>query len=74
MHEALFAEFQLKEGDKNQKVISRVGDLNCFIEEIQEARQLLKPQLILGADGSIDKCVVTGIIVEEGEIPDDEVV
>ena len=67
-----FADFKLKEGNQNPKVIARVGDLNCFIEEIKEARNLVNPQLILGKDGSVDKCIVTGIIVEKGEIPDDE--
>ena len=46
--------------------------LNCFLEEIKEARQLVNPQLILGVDGSVDSCIVTGIITEEGENPHDE--
>ena len=34
----------------------------------------MKPQLILGADGAVDKCRVTGIILEEGDKADDETV
>ena len=46
----------------------------AFIEEIQEARKLVKPQLILGSYGSVDKCRVTDIILEEGDKADDETV
>ena len=72
LHEAEVETFKDKDGNDKESVLSRIADLNSFIDEIKTARNLIKPKLILGADGSVDKCVVTGIIMEEHENHDDE--
>ena len=41
--------------------------MNTFTNKIVEERQIKKPKLVLGADGSTSKCIVAGMILEADE-------
>ena len=41
--------------------------MNTFTNKIIEERQIKKPKLVLGADGSTSKCIVAGMILEADE-------
>ena len=46
-------------------MISKVTDVNLFVNEIASIRNIKNPELILGADGGQDKCIITAIIKDE---------
>lgn len=65
LHESEIETFHDKNGDPIETVISKVTDVNLFVNEIASIRNLKNPELILGADGGQDKCIITAIIKDE---------
>ena len=65
LHESEIETFHDKNGDPIETVISKVTDVNLFVNEIARIRNLKNPELILGADGGQDKCIITAIIKDE---------
>ena len=49
------------------KQSTNIIDINTFIAKVAEERQIKNPKLILGADGSTNKCIIVGIVVEADE-------
>ena len=56
-----------RNGENVPSVMTNNIDINTFTSKIVEERQIKKPKLILGADGSTSKCIIVGMIVEAGE-------
>ena len=48
-------------------VVSKIIDMNTFTNKIIEERQIKKPKLVLGAEGSTSKCIVAGMILDADE-------
>ena len=65
LHESEIETFHDKNGDPIETVISKVTDVNLFVNEIASIRNLKNPELILGADGGQDKFIITAIIKDE---------
>ena len=53
-----------KNGEEKKSVISKVVDINSFVEEVAKERGKKNPKLVPEMDGSTEKCIVTGIVME----------
>ena len=72
LHSGEIVSFKDKDGNELKSTLTKVTNLNDFIKEISDVRGINNPQIILGADGDLEKCIVTCIIKEEGYEVDDE--
>ena len=51
--------------------ITKVCDLNLFVDEICKIRNIEAPEVQLGCDGDTEKCIVTMVIREAGQVDDE---
>ena len=72
LHTADKETFYDKDGEEIQSVISRVADLNTFAQEVAKERGMKNPKLVPGMDGSVDKCLGTGIVMEPNEVEEED--
>ena len=70
-HESHVAVFQDKEGKDFKTTLTKVVDLNLFVDEICKIRNIKEPEVTLGCDGDTEKCIVTMVIREAGETDDE---
>ena len=57
-HESEIAIFKDKNGKEQKTVLTKVCDLNLFVDEICRVRNIKEPEVKLGCDGDTEKCVV----------------
>ena len=57
--------FKDKNGNYIESVLAKVMDLNTFVLEIAQIRNIKEPKIILGCDGGQNKCIVTAVIKEK---------
>ena len=72
LHEAEKVTFIDRDGEDKVSVISKVVDVNMFVAEVAKERTIKKPKLIPGMDGSVDKCIVSAVIMEDDEDESEE--
>ena len=72
LHEAEETIFKDKKGLDFKTVLSRVTDLNLFVDEVARARKYKNPVCIFGCDGGQAKCIVTLIVKDKDNETEEE--